>query len=213
LNLEYYKKQLESLKSRLEKQMESLSKRGSEPLKDSIGELSGYDNHPADCGAEIFERAKDLGLKDNSKVLLMKVNHALDRISEGTYGICENCGKPISEERLKALPYTTLCIDCKKSAENQEENSRRPLEEEVLGFPFGRSFRDGTDEVGYDGEDAWQDVARYGTSSGPQDIPGAVDYTETYEDGNEELGIVEEIDAILDNEVDTAEDDKNELEK
>jgi len=213
LNLEYYKKQLESLKSRLEKQMESLSKRGSEPLKDSIGELSGYDNHPADLGAETFERAKDLGLKDNSKVLLMKVNHALDRISEGTYGICENCGKPISEERLKALPYTTLCIDCKKSAENQEENSRRPLEEEVLGFPFGRSFRDGTDEVGYDGEDAWQDVARYGTSSGPQDIPGAVDYTETYEDGNEELGIVEEIDAILDNEVDTAEDDKNELEK
>jgi len=193
--------------------MESLSKRGSEPLKDSIGELSGYDNHPADLGAETFERAKDLGLKDNSKVLLMKVNHALDRISEGTYGICENCGKPISEERLKALPYTTLCIDCKKSAENQEENSRRPLEEEVLGFPFGRSFRDGTDEVGYDGEDAWQDVARYGTSSGPQDIPGAVDYTETYEDGNEELGIVEEIDAILDNEVDTAEDDKNELEK
>ncbi|HHY43023.1 MAG TPA: conjugal transfer protein TraR [Thermoanaerobacterales bacterium] len=213
MNLEYYKKQLESLKSRLEKQMESLSKRGSEPLKDSIGELSGYDNHPADLGAETFERAKDLGLKDNSKVLLMKVNHALDRISEGTYGICENCGKPISEERLKALPYTTLCIDCKKSAENQEENSRRPLEEEVLGFPFGRSFRDGTDEVGYDGEDAWQDVARYGTSSGPQDIPGAVDYTETYEDGNEELGIVEEIDAILDNEVDTAEDDKNELEK
>jgi len=213
LNLEYYKKQLESLKSRLEKQMESLSKRGSEPLKNSIGELSGYDNHPADLGAETFERAKDLGLKDNSKVLLMKVNHALDRISEGTYGICENCGKPISEERLKALPYTTLCIDCKKSAENQEENSRRPLEEEVLGFPFGRSFRDGTDEVGYDGEDAWQDVARYGTSSGPQDIPGAVDYTETYEDGNEELGIVEEIDAILDNEVDTAEDDKNELEK
>ncbi|MCG1012090.1 TraR/DksA C4-type zinc finger protein [Tepidanaerobacter sp. GT38] len=213
MNLEYYKKQLESLKSRLEKQMESLSKRGSEPLKNSIGELSGYDNHPADLGAETFERAKDLGLKDNSKVLLMKVNHALDRISEGTYGICENCGKPISEERLKALPYTTLCIDCKKSAENQEENSRRPLEEEVLGFPFGRSFRDGTDEVGYDGEDAWQDVARYGTSSGPQDIPGAVDYTETYEDGNEELGIVEEIDAILDNEVDTAEDDKNELEK
>ena len=213
MNLEYYKKQLESLKSRLEKQMESLSKRGSEPLKNSIGELSGYDNHPADLGAETFERAKDLGLKDNSKVLLMKVNHALDRISEGTYGICENCGKPISEERLKALPYTTLCIDCKKSAENQEENSRRPLEEEVLGFPFGRSFRDGTDEVGYDGEDAWKDVARYGTSSGPQDIPGAVDYTETYEDGNEELGIVEEIDAILDNEVDTAKDDKNELEK
>jgi len=192
--------------------MDTLAKRGSEPLKESVGELSGYDNHPADLGAETFERAKDLGLKGNSKVLLMKVNHALDRINNGTYGICEKCGRTIEQERLKALPYTTFCIDCKKSEENPGDHSRRPLEEEVLSYPFGRTFLDGNDKIGYDGEDAWQDVARYGTSSGPQDVPGAVDYTQTYVDGNEKRGAVEESDTIID-EVDTDEDDKNELGK
>lgn len=200
MNLEYYKTQLESLKSRLEKQIDTLAKRGSEPLKESVGELSGYDNHPADLGAETFERAKDLGLQGNSKVMLMKVNHALDRINNGTYGTCEKCGKPIAEERLEAVPYTTFCVDCKKSEEMLRDHSRRPLEEEVLGFPFGRSFNDGVGTIGYDGEDAWQDVERYGTSSGPQDIPGAVDYTETYVDGNEERGVVEETDTILNEE-------------
>ncbi|NLZ54250.1 MAG: conjugal transfer protein TraR [Thermoanaerobacteraceae bacterium] len=212
MNLQNYKTQLESLKSRLENQMDILTKRGSEPLKESLGELSGYDNHPADLGAETFERAKDLGLKGNSKVMLMKVNHALDRINNGTYGICEKCGNTIEQERLKALPYTTFCADCKRSEEKPGDHSRRPPEEEVLGYPFGRSFRDGNSEIGYDGEDAWQDVARYGTSSGPQDIPGAVDYTETYFDGNEKRGIVEESDTIID-EVDTDKDDINELGK
>jgi len=212
LNLEYYKKQLESLKSRLENQMDTLSKHGSEPLKESVGELSSYDNHPADLGAETFERAKDLGLKGNSKVILMKVNHALDKINNGTYGICEKCGKTIEKERLLALPYTTFCVNCKKSEEKLGDHSIRPLEEEALNYPFGRTFLEGNDEIGYDGEDAWQDVARYGTSSGPQDIPGAIDHTETYTDGNEKRGIVEESDTIID-ETDTYEDDKNELGK
>jgi len=211
LNTEYYKNQLQSLKSRLENQVELLSKRGSEPLKESLGELSGYDNHPADLGAETFERAKDLGLMGNSKALLMKVNHALDRINNGSYGICENCGKPIESERLQALPYTTFCVECKKSEEKEGDHSRRPLEEEVLQFPFGKTFNDGSDKIGYDGEDAWQDVARYGTSDSPQDIPGAVDYFETYEDGNELRGIVEGTDRILDEK--ELDDNKKELEE
>ncbi|HHY70921.1 MAG TPA: conjugal transfer protein TraR [Thermoanaerobacterales bacterium] len=212
MQLEYFKSELKKLKTKLEKQMDILIKRGTEPLKESVGELSGYDNHPADLGAETFERAKDLGLKGNAKVMLMKVNHALDRINNGTYGICERCGEIIEVERLKALPYTTFCVDCKTSEEKPGDHSRRPLEEEVLKYPFGRSFLDGTDKTEYDGEDAWQDVARYGTSNGPQDIPGAVDYTETYVDGNEERGIVEECDTIID-EADPDEDDKNELGK
>lgn len=198
MNTERYKKELESLKSRLQQQMDSLAKRGSEPLKESVGELSGYDNHPADLGAETFEREKDLGLMGNAKALLMKVNHALDRITQGVYGICENCGKPIEKERLEALPYTTFCAECKKLEGQPGDHSRRPLEEEVLRFPFGRSFLDDGDAVVYDGEDTWQDVARYGTSDGPQDIPGAVDYNETYVDSDELQGAVEGTDRIID---------------
>lgn len=212
MHLEYFKDELEKFKSKLESQIDILVKRGTEPLKESVGELSGYDNHPADLSGETFERAKDLGLKGNEKVLLMKVNHALDRIKNGTYGICEKCGRTIEEERLKAVPYTTFCVDCKMSEEKPGDHSKRPLEEEVLKYPFGRSFLDGSNSIEYDGEDAWQDVARYGTSEGPQDIPGAVDYNETYVDGNEERGIVEESDTIIDEE-DPDEDDKNELGK
>ena len=71
---------------------------------------------------------------------------------------------------------------------------------------------DGTNKIEYDGEDAWQDVARYGTSDGPQDVPGAVDYTETQVNGDEKRGIVEQSDTIID-EKDTDEDDKNQLGK
>ncbi|HHW02948.1 MAG TPA: conjugal transfer protein TraR [Thermoanaerobacterales bacterium] len=207
---QYFKTRLEEMKKQLEDEMRVLIQRGSEPLKESVGELSSYDNHTSDLGAETFEREKDLGLKDNTKILMMKVNHALDKIRDGSYGICERCGKPIDEERLEAVPYTTLCIECKKEEEKPDDPRSRPLEEDILKYPFGRSFLDESDQNLYDGEDAWQDVARYGTANTPQDEPGAVDYTETDVDGNEKRGIVERGDMIIDEE-DPDEDDKNEL--
>ncbi len=210
LNTGHFRKKLEELKKELEEQQQVIVKRGSEPLKESTGELSGYDNHTSDLGAETFEREKDLGVKDNARIMLMKVNHALDKIKEGTYGICERCGKPIGEERLEAAPYTTLCIDCKNEEEKLDDSSPRPVEEEILRYPFGRSFSDEWDRNMYDGEDAWQDVARYGTANSPQDVPGAVDYTETYVDGDEKRGIVDKGDEIIDEE-DPDEDDKNEF--
>jgi YteA family regulatory protein len=203
---------LEELKDELERHVQSFTERSSIPLKDSVGELSSYDNHSPDLASETFERAKDIGLKDKSKIILTKVNHALDQIKDGSYGKCERCGKTIDEERLKAVPYTTLCIECKEIEEDSDENRMRPIEEEVLKYPFGRSFLDDMDQNEYDGEDAWQDVARYGTSNSPQDEPGAVDYTETYVDGNEKRGIVERGDMVI-NEEDPDEDDKNELGK
>jgi YteA family regulatory protein len=209
-NIQHFKAKLEGLKAQLEDEMKVLFKRGSEPLKESIGELSGYDNHTSDLGAETFEREKDIGLKDNTKILLTKVNHALNKISEGSYGICERCGKFIDKERLEAIPYATLCHGCKVEEEKYELHRSRPLEEDVLKFPFGRSFLDDTDSTEYDGEDAWQDVARYGTSNTPQDEPGAVDYTETYAEGNEKRGISDRGDMII-HEEDPDEDDKNEL--
>ena len=61
-----------------------------------------------------------LRLRDRERKLMMKIMEALRRIDEGTYGICEECGRPISEERLKARPVTTLCIDCKRDQEEEE---------------------------------------------------------------------------------------------
>ncbi|HWR44762.1 TraR/DksA C4-type zinc finger protein [Sporomusa sp.] len=166
-------------------------------LSNTTGELSSYDNHPADLGSETFERGKDLGLRDNERVLLSSVERALEKIHNGTYGRCDHCGAEISPERLEALPWATQCIDCQESLE-QTDVTPRPLEEESLEPPFHRSFLDSAkfEFVGYDGEDALQDVARYGSSDTPQDIPGSYNYKALFPNSNEHQGIVDLADAI-----------------
>jgi len=210
LDIKRIKEELNELKLELRKQQDTISQRAQMPLAESVGELSSYDNHSSDLAAETFEREKDLGLRDNAKIMLMKVNRALEKIENGTYGRCEKCGKSIEEERLEAIPYALLCINCQKEEEVRGYRRDRPLEEEVLKYPFGRSFLDESGENEYDGEDAWQDVARYGTANSPQDESGAFDYTETYIDGDEQRGVVEGADMIIDEE-DLDEDEKNEL--
>lgn len=83
---------------------------------DFSGEMPFEDEYAA-SGTSTFERERDLSLSENVKDLLQKVNEALERIENGTYGICEMCGLPIPEERLEALPYANLCISCKQKEE------------------------------------------------------------------------------------------------
>ncbi len=61
-----------------------------------------------------------LRIRDRERKLILKIKEALARIEEGTFGICEECGEEISEERLRARPVTTLCIECKTKAEEEE---------------------------------------------------------------------------------------------
>ena len=72
----------------------------------------GYGNHPADYGTEVFEQEKELSIRRNFERQLEQVNAALQRMDEGAYGICLNCGRQIDPERLKALPFAEYCIDC-----------------------------------------------------------------------------------------------------
>ena len=83
---------------------------------DLSGEVS-FDEESADAGTFTFERERDLSLGNNLRDLLDKVRSALRRLDAGTYGACERCGKPIDKARLRALPYSVLCIDCKKLEE------------------------------------------------------------------------------------------------
>lgn len=66
----------------------------------------------AEASSAKLEYAKELSIEQNTVDLLGKVRHALARINSGTYGVCESCGKAIPVERLEALPYATLCVDC-----------------------------------------------------------------------------------------------------
>ncbi len=62
-----------------------------------------------------------LRIRDRERKLILKIKEALGRIEDGTFGVCEECGEEISEERLKARPVTTLCIACKTKAEEEEK--------------------------------------------------------------------------------------------
>jgi RNA polymerase-binding protein DksA len=82
-------------------------------LEDETGELvsSSADNHLADTATDTYDREVDEGLEEDAERLLGEIDRALARIADGSYGTCEICGKPIPEERLEAIPYTTLCIE------------------------------------------------------------------------------------------------------
>ncbi|MDD4170177.1 MAG: TraR/DksA C4-type zinc finger protein [Desulfotomaculaceae bacterium] len=157
-----FKKKLTTLKKQLTERIEFIDGQGlGDSLKESISELSTYDNHPADIGSEVFERSKDFSLRESAIITLEAVDEALEKINTGTYGTCEHCGKNIDPGRLEVIPYTTLCLDCKAVEEEIPDQNERPVEEEVLGKPFARTFTDDPEAVGYDGEDAWREVANY----------------------------------------------------
>ncbi len=84
---------------------------------DSISELSHLQQHQADVGSETFEREKDFSILEQVEAELHDVQRALQRLDEGTYGICEACNQPIGDERLEAQPATRFCIKHQSEAE------------------------------------------------------------------------------------------------
>jgi YteA family regulatory protein len=194
--LGYYRDKLLAKKQQIENQISSIEERGLHAsMGDSVGELSFYDNHPGDLGSELFERGKDLALRDNAVIQLDNIEKALARIEEGSYGYCSNCHRPINEERLEAVPETEHCTGCRREAEGQGNRHLRPIEEDVIRPPFGDQS---VNEAAYfDGEDAWQAVARYGTSETPSDLgEERAQYPNVYVNWDEDLDGVEEVDNI-----------------
>lgn len=78
------------------------------------------DQHPADQATELFEREKNMTLVRTLQESLQAVNDALHKFDTGTYGLCEECGKPIPEKRLRALPEATHCIECQSKLEREQ---------------------------------------------------------------------------------------------
>ena len=101
----------EGLRAELERQRDALTAElaqlGVEP-----NDGMGYSTHPADDASVAFEQSADLAMRRNAERMLYQVERALTRMAEGTYGVCRECGKPIDDARLKAIPWTRYCIDC-----------------------------------------------------------------------------------------------------
>jgi RNA polymerase-binding transcription factor DksA len=108
-----YRKLLEEERGRLLHAVGFLVKENPGSVSDELGELAegGTDNHLGDTATALYDRELDEGLEAGAQQTLTEINAALRRMDEGTYGICEACGKPIGAERLAAIPWTRLCID------------------------------------------------------------------------------------------------------
>jgi RNA polymerase-binding protein DksA len=113
------KDNLLALRAEYAEQLEEIEEASFTSSQSDLSGEVGYDDDYADAGSFTFEREKDLSIANNVQDLLDKIAKALDKIDEGTYGLCESCGDPISAERLKALPYVLLCIKCKKAEERR----------------------------------------------------------------------------------------------
>jgi YteA family regulatory protein len=199
------KLQIEELKQLLLEQKDNLTHRLASSdnfglkssLRESTGELSAYDNHPADIATELFERSKDLALNENTEANLREVTEALATIGSNKYGLCASCGEPIPFERLQAIPETRFCI---RHVPEQEVSLKRPIEEKFLSPPFGRtSLDERSDQNQFDGEDAWQIVESWGNADSPamSEDREVHSYNDMYIEADENDGYVEAFESFV----------------
>jgi RNA polymerase-binding transcription factor len=97
-------------KTQLETQLMTIVEDSFATTQSDLSGDVGLDDESADAGTATFEREKDLSIENNVRDLLNKIARALRRMEEGSYGVCDICGKPIEKARIKALPYVDLCI-------------------------------------------------------------------------------------------------------
>ncbi len=114
------KKTLQHFKKKLTDQLDSLHDKNS---KKRVTTLAESEQAPDFTDQATLETDIDMNIhiKERDSKLILKIKQALERIENGTFGICETCGEEISEARLEARPVTTECIDCKREQENQEK--------------------------------------------------------------------------------------------
>jgi DnaK suppressor protein len=119
LDLEHFRTLLLDRRRAITDAIEYLHNENPGSLVDETGELvsGSADQHPADTATETVDREIDYTLEEHDERLLAEIDAALKRIDDGTYGICVNCGAQIAPERLEAMPWATLCIDCKRKEE------------------------------------------------------------------------------------------------
>lgn len=125
------------------------------------GELSQYDNHPADSATALYEREKDFVLKKMREEQLQDIEVALDKIDQGTYGIDEETGEKIPQERLEALPTARTL---KKNSPNTFVNHDRPIEEHVLRN-MEKEYANNSQETEFNEQNAYDLVASFNQSS------------------------------------------------
>src|SRR6266851_8829780 len=112
------RERLLEMKNKLLAEFESELRAEREANKDE-----GMDTY--DLASEERDREINFILSDRERVKIKQIDDALDRLDQGTYGVCESCGLEIAEERLQAMPFTRLCRDCQQEQEKEAKSQRR----------------------------------------------------------------------------------------
>jgi len=111
---------------RFKKTLEDSRKALLESARKTMEEESNFDTHDLpdeiDQASSEYAQSMVFRLRDREKFLLKKIDRALARIEDGSFGVCERCEEPISLKRLEARPVTTLCIRCKEEQEKKEKS-------------------------------------------------------------------------------------------
>jgi DnaK suppressor protein len=114
------KKKLQFYKTLLNQQLKELIDEATKTVSD-MTITEGEFPDPTDRASWESDRNFLLRIRERERRLITKITEALERIDEGTFGICERCGEEISDKRLEARPVTTLCINCKQEQEDLEK--------------------------------------------------------------------------------------------
>jgi DnaK suppressor protein len=111
---------LEARKSEIQDAVSSMSDEIRSIGIDQGDENGSLGNHIADDGSNVTEAERIVTISEDLQYILAQVDAALERMEEGTYGVCQSCGRPIGEERLEAFPYVAYCIECQSRIEREQ---------------------------------------------------------------------------------------------
>ena len=196
--IQYLKQMLTEEKTDLDHRLDENNEYGlAYTFRESTGELSNYDNHPADTATDLYEREKDMALKEKAESHLAEVITALNHIQAGSYGYCYTCNSPIPYERLEAIPTTVFCIH---HVPERDISMHRHVEELLLSPPFGRASLDELACLNqFDGENTWQIVESWGNSDSPAMAEGREihNYNDFFAEADENDGYVEDYESFI----------------
>jgi DnaK suppressor protein len=117
-DLKVYKERLLALRARLRGDVRQMANASlNKNRMEGSGDLSSMPIHMADLGSDNFEQEFTLSLMETEEGTLDRIEGAMERIEDGTYGLCENCGVRIPKKRLDAIPYTSMCVKCASQTE------------------------------------------------------------------------------------------------
>jgi RNA polymerase-binding protein DksA len=117
IDTERFREALLDERKRVEHALATLRDQHPGTLDEEVEETAASDNHMAETATATLGREIDYTLGENSGQVLADIDSALQRIDDGSYGTCVNCGREIPVQRLEAHPTASLCIDCKRRAE------------------------------------------------------------------------------------------------